>query len=808
MKIGGGLWQYQGLLFHRKIHHSPCADDFRIVADHTACSVKLTDGPNGARGQSFFKMTPAVVLPNSTCLAATFSADLTRQAAQLLAAETKARRSVCLLAPTINICRSPLGGRTFESFSEDPTLSGLMAAAYVQALQQEGISAAIKHFLANDQEHERMGQDAIIGPRALREIYLRPFQIAQSRAQPWSYMTSYNKLNGTHCSENRWLLQDLLRNEWGFDGLIMSDWMGTYSVAEAINAGLDLEMPGKPRWRQLPLVRQSINAHKILPETLDERVRTLLSWVQKVASLNQDIVYESDDSKERTRAESQEADAALVRRIGNEGIVMLKNESSTLPIRRGKIAVIGPNARNGTITGGGSARLRPSWCVTPWQGLVANKPSDVDISYALGCKGSKFLPVLGDEFTSMDGTTPGFDMLHYPIVDGKQATRPVVSEVWTNSDIMLADFKHPELGEDYFTEIQALFTAPVTGEWQFEVSVTGMAWVYLNDHMVADLSREQKRTSSFFGNGGNGTVITASVVENEVYKFRLVHDSRKPPLAPGQDSQPLQLIGMKIGSFAAIDETEAIDEAVELAKQSDVAVLVVGLDQDWESESYDRPDLSLPLRLNELVHRVASEAQSTRTVVVLQTGSAVSMPWLDHIDSVLWPWYGGNEAGNAIADVIYGMVNPSGRLPLTLPRRELDIAANLNFRSARTKTYYEEGIWVGYRHFNARGIKPLYPFGHGLSYTSFEYSALKVSPSETTDPSTWHIDASVKVTNTGPVPGSHSVHFYTSPPSPTSNSLLHPSVTLQAFDKTKILAPGEAEVITVRMDKCKLLHTC
>lgn len=286
-----------------------------------------------------------------------------------------------------------------------------------------------------------------------------------------------------------------------------------------------------------------------------------------------------------------------------------------------------------------------------------------------------------------------------------------------------------------------------------------------------------------------------------------MHDSRKPPLAPGQDSQPLQLIGMKLGSFPAINEDETIDEAVELAKASDIAVLVVGLDQDWESESYDRPNLSLPLRLNDLVRRVSLEAPDTKKVVVLQTGSAVSMPWLEHVDSVMWPWYGGNEAGNAIADIVYGKVNPSGRLPITLPKRELDIAANLNFKSARTKTYYEEGIWVGYRHFNARGIEPMYPFGHGLSYTSFEYSDLTVAPAASTDPNEWQINISVKVTNTGPIPGAHSVHFYTTPPPPTASSLMHPEVTLQAFTKTTMLSSGESENVNVVMDKCKMIFT-
>ncbi|WWC89936.1 uncharacterized protein L201_004865 [Kwoniella dendrophila CBS 6074] len=770
-------------------------------------SVKLTDGPNGARGQSFCNMTPAVVMPNATCLAATFSHELTSQAGKLLAEETKARSAVCLLAPTVNICRSPLGGRAFESFSEDPTLSGLMAADYINALQSRGISAAIKHFIANDQEHERMGQDSIISPRPLREIYLRPFQIAQARSQPWSYMTSYNKLNGTHCSENKRLLDDLLRKEWDFDGLIMSDWMGTYSVAEAINATLDLEMPGKPAWRQLPLVRQSINAHKILPTTIDARVTSLLKWVQKLAIFNADAVYDQDNHHEWTRTDSQEKDATLIRRIGAEGIVLLKNQDSVLPIKKGKVAVIGPSAKAHVITGGGSARLRPAWKVSPWQGLLDNKPTTVELSYSLGCKGSKFLPVFGEEFTSMNGQTKGFDFLHFPITaDGKPSNEPVHTEVRPNSDIMLADFSHPKLGKDYFTEVRACFTAPITGDWQFEISVTGQAWVYLEDILVADLSKEQKRTSSFFGNGGNGTIITTHVEKGKVYKFRMVHDSRKPPTSPGSDSQPLQLIAMKLGSFPAINEDDTITDAVNLAKESDVAVLVVGLDQDWESESYDRPNLSLPMRLDDLVSRVATEATNTKIVVVLQTGSAVSMPWLDKVNSVLWPWYGGNEAGNAIADVVYGTVNPSGRLPITLPKRELDIPANLSFKSARTKTYYEEGIWVGYRHYNARGIQPMYPFGHGLSYTTFEYSNLTVTPSKESTPDKWRLSISVQVNNTGKVAGSHSVHFYVNPPCASSTGLTHPEVTLQGYNKTSILAPGNSETVHVEFDKYAISH--
>lgn len=258
-----------------------------------------------------------------------------------------------------------------------------------------------------------------------------------------------------------------------------------------------------------------------------------------------------------------------------------------------------------------------------------------------------------------------------------------------------------------------------------------------------------------------------------------------------------------MGAFPVVDPDQAIEDAVALAKASDKAIIVAGLNADWESEGYDRPNLSLPMRQDELITRVA-EAQPN-TIVIIQAGSAVSMPWLSKVAGVLYAWYGGNEAANAIADIVYGKVNPSGRLPITLPKRELDIAANLNYKSARTKIYYEEGIWVGYKYFNARGIEPLFPFGHGLSYTTFEYSDLKITsqPEKNAKPDEWKLKVAVTVTNTGKTAGSHSVHFYTCPPAETATSLRHPEQSLQAFDKVKGLAPGAKQTVEVTLDKCE-----
>jgi beta-glucosidase len=267
---------------------------------------------------------------------------------------------------------------------------------------------------------------------------------------------------------------------------------------------------------------------------------------------------------------------------------------------------------------------------------------------------------------------------------------------------------------------------------------------------------------------------------------------------------PFQIVGVRVGAFPVFDGDAAIEEAVSLAASSDVAVIIAGLNADWESEGYDRASLALPLRSDELISRVA--AANPNTVVVIQAGSAVSMPWIKDVAGVVYAWYGGNETGNAIADIVYGKVNPSGRLPITLPVREQDIAASENFKSARTKVHYEEGIWVGYKHHNARKIAPLFPYGHGLSYTTFAYSGLRITsgPQEgVKDAKDWKVEVEVEVTNTGKKAGSHSVHLYTCPPTESDTGLRHPSHTLQAFGKVEDLQPGKKEVVKVTLDKCE-----
>lgn len=329
-------------------------------------------------------------------------------------------------------------------------------------------------------------------------------------------MTAYNKLNGTHCSENGWLLEELLRKEWGFDGLVMSDWFGTYSVSESINAGLNLEMPGATRWRPNGLVTHLIKAHKIDPRQLDKVAGGVLSWVQKLAKKNEELVY-SLSGKERTRTEYQAEDAEFLRRLAGESIVLLKNEMNLLPIRgHKKIAVIGPNAKAKVLTGGGSAQLRSAWSSTPWQGLSDNAPEGVELSYSLGCYSSKFLPILDDNFTCPDGSS-GFQLSHFPITSsGDKAEEPVHVETWDTSDMFLADFTAPGLTEKYFTQLDAVWTPVVDGEYEFGMVVTGKGWLWVDGELVIDGSREEERSSRFFGSGTRELKGRTKVKKNKV----------------------------------------------------------------------------------------------------------------------------------------------------------------------------------------------------------------------------------------------------------------------------------------------------
>ncbi|THH06674.1 hypothetical protein EW145_g3920 [Phellinidium pouzarii] len=742
-------------------------------------AVRMSDGPNGVRGSSHFVATPAQCLPCATALGSTFDPELIFQVGEFLSAEAKVKSSVILLAPTCNIQRSPLGGRSFESFSEDPTLSGTLAAAYVNGVQSQDVAATIKHFVANDQEHERTAVDSVVSERALREIYLYPFMLAQKQSKPWAFMTSYGRIDGVHCSENKRLMDGILRKEWGFEGLVMSDWYGTYSVDLAIKAGLDLEMPGPSRWRTPLLITHSLSAQKVLVKDLEDRATTILTFVQMLAQKNARIVYGNGHEGTRDSPEARE----FCRKLTAETIVLLKNEKNLLPLQSGrvkKIAIIGPHAKTSIISGGGSAALRPSYAITPLDGLLTNAPSGVEIETPNG--------------------EDGWLCTFYQVDDQKHLTEPVAEYVLNDSRVRINDFLPKGLGEEWGMKVKGLLTVDKDMPFELGLAVAGRAKLYVSGKLLIDNWTKQKPGEFFYGQGTIEQKATIDLLADKPVEIEIVYISSSAPPSPDDDieklvSQPALMRGLRLGGIEKIDEDKAIEEAADLAARSDVAVVIGGLTPEWESEGFDRPDLTLPRRQHELIAAVAKA--NPKTVVVIQAGSAVDMPWVNEVASVIQAWYSGNEAGNAIADVLYGKINPSAKLPLTFPIRIEDTPSYLSFGSENGKVVYREDLFVGYKHYQARKIKPLFAFGHGLSYTSFALSNLRITGPSSSD-ANFSAEVSVDVTNTGSVAGSEVVQVYVSLP---ENGTTTPQLQLKGFTKVRNLPPGASQTATIKLDK-------
>ncbi|KAI0373363.1 glycoside hydrolase family 3 protein [Pilatotrama ljubarskyi] len=762
-------------------------------------AVRMSDGPNGVRGSSHFVSTPAQCLPCATSMASTFDPDLLFEVGKFLGEEAKIKSSVILLAPTCNIQRNPLGGRAFESFSEDPHLSGAMSAAYVNGLQSQGVASTIKHFVANDQEHERTAAESVMSDRALREVYLYPFMLAQKKAGPWAFMTSYGRINGVHCAENPTLLKDILRKEWGFNGIVISDWFGTYSVDLAINAGMDLEMPGPPRWRTPLLVNHMLSCQKVLPSMLDERAFDILSFVQRQARRNPGVVF--GDGKERTR-DSPEG-RAFCRRLAAEGMVVLKNEQNVLPVKVGpktkRIALIGPNMKERVISGGGSAALKASYVVTPYVGIVQNAPEGVEFVYEVGCYAYKYTPTLETHLETPSGQ-PGWQCTFYNHdAAGNPTGSPVAEFILQDTRVKLNDFLPEGLTDTWTIKLRGSLSMDKTAEYELGLTVAGRAKLFVNGKLTIDNWTKQRPGDFFYGQGTVEELGTISLTAGKPVDILVEYTNTKPPEGPEADrSQPALMRGVRLGGCEKIDPNDALAAAEKLAAASDVAIVVVGLSPDWESEGFDRPTLDMPGRQNELISRVAKA--NPNTVVCIQAGSAIAMPWVNDVNGIVQAWYAGNETGNALADVLFGAINPSGRLPLTLPVRVQDIPSYPNFRSENGQIHYREDLFVGYKGYEARGVKPLFPFGFGLSYTDFALSDLHLERSAgglvTAD--SFSVQVRARVTNTGSLTGSEVVQVYVSLP---DIGLTTPRLQLRGFAKARDLQPGKSTEVTITLDK-------
>jgi len=761
-------------------------------------AIKVSDGPNGIRGNFFFMGTPAKCLPSATALGATWDTELILQiGSQLMGAEAKLRGASVILAPTVNIQRSPLGGRSFESFSEDPHLSGHIASAYINGIQKSGVASCIKHFAANDQENDRMALDSILSDRALREIYLMPFMLAQKFAQPWAYMTAYNRINGLHCSENPMLIKGILRGEWGSDATVMSDWYGVYSVSESINAGLDLEMPGDDRWRTEDHTTRSVASRKILARTIKERASKVLRLVQKCAKGAPEVL--DGDGKERTY--DSEEDNILMRKLASHSIVLLKNEGHILPLQAEKltkIAIIGPNAKARVASGGGSAALKLSYIITPYDGITRALSKDVQVLYSEGASAYLTLPSLESEVVTSSGV-PGLEMTWHNMSEDGSSIHPeaLLSVKVDETSVLLNDAARPNaLGAKWGLRFRGKLRPRPKGtkQFQFGVIVGGRAKLFVNGKLVIDNWTKQRHGGAFFGSGTVEETGIIDVAPGESPEILLEFSNLPGPRENADESQLIQPC-VRLSGKDVIDPEENMANAVAAAKEADVAVVIVGLNSDWETEGYDRKTLDLPGRTNELVTKVA--AVNKKTVVVTQSGSAITMPWVDSIPALVHAWYLGNATGDAIADILFGKVNPSGKLSLTFPRRLEDVPSYGHFGSENGKVRYGEGLFVGYKHYLHRNLPTLFPFGHGLSYTTFEYSDLTVSKASGSN-SDFNVTISVKISNTGNIAGSEVVQIYVS--IPKTSPLTQVPRALKAFAKVSVES-GRSTTVKFGLDK-------
>ncbi|PBP21981.1 glycosyl hydrolase family 3 N terminal domain-containing protein [Diplocarpon rosae] len=749
------------------------------IPKHGVPAIRVSDGPNGVRGTQFFNSIKAACFPCGTALGATWDVELLHEAGVLMGEESKAKGAHVILGPTINIQRSPLGGRGFESLSEDPVLSGLGAAALVNGIQDTGVVATIKHFVCNDLEHERNGTNAIITERALREIYALAFQLVVKVSRPGSFMSAYNRVNGVHVSENPKMLKDILRGEWGWEGCVMSDWWGTYSTSDSINAGLDLEMPGATRWRG-DLLIQDLSANKVAQHVLDERVRNVLTLVSRCAAAK---VPENAPEKTRDTPET----AAFLRKIGADSLVLMKNEGNLLPLKKEKkTLVVGPNAKIAYYHGGGSASLAAYYAVTPFDGISAQLTSPP--IYTVGCYAHKELPLLGNLLKTDKGEAGvRFRAYNEPPT---MKDREYVDEITLiRTEFLLMDYKPPEIKQPlWYADVEGSFTAERDGDFEIGLSVYGAAKLFVDGKLLIDNETVQKKGSLFFNCGTVEEKGILRVKKGQTYHVKVEFTSA-PASKLDQGSNVLFGGGaVRIGGAFVIDADEEVKHAAALAKEADQVIIVAGLNADWEAEGSDRENMDLPGHMNALIAAVA--AANPSTVVVMQSGTPVAMPWISSVNALIHAWYGGNETGNAIADIVFGNVNPSGKLPLTFPVRLEDNPAYLSYRTERGRTLYGEDIYVGYRWYEQLSLAPLFPFGHGLSYTTFSLSSLSISQTST------HITAAVTIANTGAVPGAEVLQLYVSQKNP---SIRRPIKELKAFKKVK-LQPGESKNIQMEVE--------
>jgi beta-glucosidase len=715
-------------------------------------SIRVSDGPAGVRGTSFTGPASAS-FPCGSALGATWDPALVAELGRAIGREARSKSAHVVLAPTVNLHRTPIGGRNFECYSEDPVLTAAIAVAYIGGVQQEGVAACVKHLVGNDTEFERMTISSEIDERTLRELYLVPFEAAVGRAGVRSIMTAYNRLNGTYCGEHPWLITDVLRGEWGFDGVVMSDWYGTHSAVASLRAGLDLEMPGPPRERGIHL-RQAIDQGEAEARELDPSVERLLAlgaWAGAATTGTEEVT--ADDPATRD----------VIRRAAARAMVLLKNDGNALPLGASarRVALIGPYARFGRPQGGGSAGVRPHHGRGPLDALTGR---GFDVAFEPGGSIAKYLPTVRGDFavTFADPTGASASL---------DANR--LGWYWDRAPVDGVAF------EQFAVHITGTFVPDVTGDWEIGARAIGPATVSIDGVPVVSITAEQ-RGGFFFGMGSPEVRSAVALEAGRAYELTVDYPT------PVVDER---VRGIVVGA-RPVPTGDHIAEAAAAAAGADVAVVIVGTDDDWETEGEDRSTLALPGDQDELVAAVA--AANPNTVVVLNAGSPLTMPWLDAVPAVLQLWFPGQEIGDALVDVLTGEAEPGGRLPITYPRRLEDTPAFKTHPGRNGKAVYAERLFIGHRWFDRQGIEPLFPFGYGLGYTTFELGRVEVSGDVEAG-----VTVEVTVRNTGGRAGGEVVQVYVEPPPGDPG---RPVRHLAGFARAD-LAAGKEATVTVHLDR-------
>ncbi len=738
-------------------------------------ALKMTDGPNGARGSALLGAgsATAVCIPCGSALGATWDPQLIERVGQMLGEEARTKNCRILLAPTINLHRSPLAGRNFECYSEDPLLSGKIAAGFVRGVQARGVAATAKHFVANDAELQRYTMSSLVDERTLREIYLVPFEIAVREGGAMAVMTGYNRLNGVYCSEHEWLL-GVLKREWGFDGIVMTDWFSAGDTIDSAAAGLDLQMPGPARFYG-PALADAVEAGTVQRDALADMARRLLRVIDRVHAWE-------DPAEAVERSEDLAEHRALARRTASDAAVLLSNDG-TLPLDLGEIrsiAAIGPGWASANLMGGGSAQLRPHYRIAPIEILRERIGDRAEILHQPGCSIERSTPTL----TRLDATTPdGQPGIALDFFANLDFEGPVVARSrFDDANLLFAGPPHPEVGgTDFSMRARCTLDVETSGEHTFSLIQAGRARVLVDGEVVLDgVTNPPPQGKHFFGMGSEQ--VTATVV--------LEAGSRAEIVVEYSSRETFLLRGARLGYQPPVAD-DPLELAARAAAKAQIAVVIVGTNHEWESEGHDRASMDLPGDQNELIERVT--AANPNTVVLVNSGAPVTMDWADRVKAVLQVWLGGQEIGAAIVELLLGEAEPAGRLPTTIPLRLEHNPSHGNFPGENGEVRYGEGVLVGYRWYDERQLPVRYCFGHGLSYSRFEIAAPRLSASELDG--NGQIEVLVDVTNRGDRRGAEVVQCYVAPPD--DSTLSRPPRELRAFAKVW-LDPGETK--TARLE--------